>query len=565
MWIFGSLARRLEASRAGREVLHFYEDQEWQFSPLERGVIPGSAPTPVQPPGRRISYALTSVLVGITGGLGNAIVAADLPSLQGALGLDLAEVAWLPTVYLITNAVAGCVLVKYRQQFGIRSFCLIFLSLHVICIVAHLFVRGLLSAIAVRAAGGVVASALTSLSVFYMIQALPREYRLRALVLGIGLPQLALPLARLFLLETLAIDSWDGPYLLELGLSLLTLAVVMTVRLPANKKVKAFELLDLVSFSFYAAAISLFGSAVGMGSYLWWTDQKWIGYCLAFSIPCLIIALTVEFFRERPLIDIRWLSGLVLVRFAVVAILARIVLSEQAVGAIGLLRDFGLMNDDFRSLSLLIFCAAVAGLAISTIAVGPMRLTPLVMLAVALVALGAYMDTSASLLTRAPQLYATQMSIAFATTLFIGPSYVFGLSKVIAEGGSRMTSFVALFGMAQSIGSLIGTSVIQSYLVYAQHYHLADLRGQLTSFSPKVSSDVISLADLYSGSVSDTARQTAEGLAMLSRQLSLYARVAAYDDVFFMISLIASATTVLLLIVIANAFWLKSRTTGPRK
>jgi MFS family permease len=485
--------------------------------------------------------------------------------LQGALGLDLAEIAWLPTVYLITNAVTGCVLVKYRQQFGMRSFCLIFLSLHVICIVAHLFVRGLLSAVAVRAAGGIVASALTSLSVFYMIQALPREYRLRALVLGIGLPQLALPLARLFSLETLAIDSWKGPYLLELGLSLLTLAVVLTVRLPSNQRVKAFELLDLVSFSFYAAAISLFGSAVGLGSYLWWTDRAWIGYCLALSIPSLIIALTIEFHREKPLIDIRWLSGLVLIRFAVVAVLARLVLSEQAVGAIGLLRDFGLVNDDFRMLSLLIFGAAVAGIAVSTIAVGQKRLTPLVMLAVALVALGAYMDTSAGVLTRAPQLYATQMIIAFATTLFIGPSYVFGLSRVISEGGSRMTSFVALFGMAQSIGSLIGTSVIQTYLMYAQQYHLADLRGQLTTFSPKVSSDVIAFAELYSGSVSDTARRTAEGLAMLSRQISLLARVAAYDDVFFMISLIASATTALLLVVIANAFWLKSRTTGSSK
>lgn len=534
--------------------LHFFQDQPWEFSAAERGVIPGAPPTPDHPLHRRIIYALTSVLVGTTGGLGNAVVVANLPYLQGSLGLNLSEIAWLPAVYLISNAIAGCVLVKYRQQFGIHSFCLIFLVLNVLFILGHLFVRDLPSAIAVRAASGVAGSALTALGVFYMIQALPTKHRPRAVVLGIGMPQLALPLARLFSIDSLAFDNWRGLYLIELGLSLLTLAAVMCVRLPPNRRVAAFEKLDLVTFFFYACAIALFGSAVGLGSYLWWTNREWIGWFLAAALPCLVIAFSIEYFRSRPLIDVRWLGNITLIRFALVTIVARIVLSEQAVGAIGLLRDFGLTNDDIRPLSVLILVAAVAGLATSAIAVGPTRLTPLVMLAVAFVGVGSFVDSFASISTRLPQLYYTQMLIAFATTLFIGPAFVFGLNQVIAEGGAKMTSFVALFGITQSIGTLVGTSFIQTYLTYSQQYHLTNFAGQVSKSNPLVSDTIRALAEGYASVLQDPPLRAAEGLSLFSQQILLNARVAAYDDVFFLVSALAGITTIFLMGVIVHGW-----------
>ncbi|UXN66657.1 hypothetical protein N8E89_18695 (plasmid) [Phyllobacterium sp. A18/5-2] len=443
---------------------------------------------------------------------------------------------------------------QYRQQFGIRSFCVIFLALHVIFILGHLFVRDLASAVAVRAASGVAGSALTALGVFYMIQALPMAHRQRAVVLGIGMPQLALPLARLFPIDFLALDNWRGLYLFELGLSLLTLAAVFCVRLPPNKRVAAFEKLDLVTFFFYACAIAFFGSAVGLGSYLWWTNRAWIGWFLAAALPCLMIALCIEYFRARPLINVRWLGNVVLIRFALVSLVARIVLSEPSIGAIGLLRDFGLANDDIRPLSLLILVAAVAGLTTSAIAVSPTRVTPLVMLAVALVAVASFADSYASMSTRLPQLYYTQMMIAFATTVFIGPSFVFGMSKVIAGGGANMTSFVALFGITQSIGTLVGTSIIQTYLTYSQQYHLTSFAGQVGKSNPLVSDTTRALAQDYASVIQDPTLRAAEGLSQFGQHILLNARVAAYDDVFFLVSALAGITTIFLMGVILHGW-----------
>ena len=43
----------------------------------EKPTLPGSASMPWHPPHRRLAYALVALLVGITGGLGNALVSAN--------------------------------------------------------------------------------------------------------------------------------------------------------------------------------------------------------------------------------------------------------------------------------------------------------------------------------------------------------------------------------------------------------------------------------------------------------------------------------------------------------
>lgn len=52
----------------------FLREEEWQFAPHERPAIPGSPGSPDHPLARRWAYALIAVLVGLTGGLGNALV-----------------------------------------------------------------------------------------------------------------------------------------------------------------------------------------------------------------------------------------------------------------------------------------------------------------------------------------------------------------------------------------------------------------------------------------------------------------------------------------------------------
>lgn len=154
-----------------------YAPREWL--PHERPTFPGSPATPNHPTRRRLIYAVIGVLVALTGGLSNALVAANLPYLQGSLGAYAWEMQWLPAAFVITSMSANLMLVKFRQQFGLRRFTEIFLVLYVAIAAAHLFVHGLGSAIAVRAAHGLCGAALSSLGMYYMIQAFPAQHRIK--------------------------------------------------------------------------------------------------------------------------------------------------------------------------------------------------------------------------------------------------------------------------------------------------------------------------------------------------------------------------------------------------
>ncbi len=531
---------------------HFYQDDEhFEYPEAQRPALPGAPGFPDHPTGRRIVYAITSVLVGITGALGNAVVAANLPFLQGSLGLDISGVAWLPAAYLVTNAVTGCVLVKYRQEFGVRSFCMIFLTLQALLITSHLFVQGLAGAILVRAASGISASALTTLGVFYMIQAFTAKHRLRAVCFGLGTPQLSLPIAWLMPKDLLALGNWNGLYLLELGLSLVILGIVSIVRLPPSVRSKTFEPLDALSFLLYAAGFVLFGSAMGLGSYLWWTNVSWIGWSLAACIPCFAMFAWIETKRKRPLIDVKWLSTGAFLRLAAFAVLCRFLQSEQTVGVMTMLRDFGLTNDDIRPLTVAILLGSMLGLGMAALTVSPTRLPYMVLASLVLVAIASYIDTGASVSTRVPELLVSQPLVAFAGTLFIGPLFIFGLGRVLAEGGLRMTSFIALFNATQSVGTLTGNAFTQTFLFHAQQYHLRTYAAQAERSAPDVAALIASLSARYAPVIADPVARSAEGVAALSQQVSLQSRVAGYIDVFTAISLAASAGAAALIAVIS--------------
>ena len=96
----------------------------------EKPTLPGSASMPWHPPHRRAAYALVSVLVAITGGLGTALVTANLPFLQGQLGLTPVQGTWLVASYVMVNVTANLLAFKFRQQYGIRLFadCLLYTS-----------------------------------------------------------------------------------------------------------------------------------------------------------------------------------------------------------------------------------------------------------------------------------------------------------------------------------------------------------------------------------------------------------------------------------------------------
>lgn len=535
-----------------QRIRNFLSEETWQFAEHERPALPGSPGSPLHPRHRQIAYALIGILLGLTVGFGNALISANTYTLQGALGLDPAEIAWLPTVYVMTNVSINLLMIKFRAQFGLRPFAMIFLILYVLITLAHLFVHGFATAIAVRAISGMAGAALSSLCLYYVMQSLPAKWRLKGVVLGIGIPQCATPLARLFSPDLLAMSQWRTLYLFELGLALLSLAAVAALRLPPTTRSKAFEPLDFLTFVLFAGSTALFAAVLGLGRIVWWTNAPWIGWALIVAIPMFGAAILVEHHRANPLLNTRWLGSADIVRFTIVIVMARIVLSEQTYASVGLLTVLGQNNDQLVPFFLIIFVASVAGVIASAVTLDVERLGHPIMLAIGLVAVAAWFDSYATSLTRAPQMYVTQAIIGFSATFFLGPALLFGMTRALKEGAGHIISFIALFGIINSLGGLGGTALLGSYQVIREKANSAALVQQISPTDPIVTQRIAAGGAAVSRVIVDPTLRNAEGAAILSQTTTREANVLAYADVFRLIAVLAGGTFGYLLFLLAR-------------
>ncbi len=518
------------------------EAGEYQFKPHERPIMPGSPASPDHPAPRRVGYFLIGVLIGITGAMGNALVSANLQNIQGALGLYSDQAAWMTTVYTMTNVSMSLLLVKFRQQFGLVPFVRIFLTAYIVLTGAHVFVHDYSTSLIVRAASGVAASALSTLGLLYMVQSMPAAHRLKGIVLGIGVPQLATPLARLFSSDLLELGQWRALYIFELGLSILCLAAVVALRLPPSERMKAFEKLDFVTFALYAPGVALLCAFLGLGRVLWWTEAPWLGYALCGAILLIGAALLIEHNRVNPLLNTRWMGSALILRFAFVATTVRVLLSEQTFGAIGLLTALGINNDQLFNLFLVISIVSVIGLAASALTVNPANLGRPIFISVALIAIGAFIDAHATNLTRPANMYISQSLLAFAAVYFMGPTLLIGILQAMARGPNHIVSFSAVFSISQSLGGLAGSAFLGTFQIVREKFHSHAIVQSLTLTDPQVAARLQALGGAYGGVVTDPSLRSAEGVALLSQQVTREANVLAFNDVFLTVCVLACLT-----------------------
>lgn len=518
------------------------EAGEYQFKPHERPMMPGSPASPDHPPARRVGYFLIGMLIGITGAMGNALVSANLQNIQGALGLYSDQAAWLTTVYVMTNVSMSLLLVKFRQQFGLVPFARIFLAAYILLTAAHLFVHEYSTSLIVRAASGIAGSALSTLGLLYIIQSMPAAHRLKGIVLGIGVPQLATPLARLFSSDLLELGQWRALYAFELGLSLLCLAAVVLLRLPPSERMKAFEKLDFVTFALFAPGVALLCAVLGLGRVLWWTEAPWLGYALCGAIVLIVAALLIEHNRANPLLNTRWMGSGIILRFAFVATTVRLLLSEQTYGAIGLLTTLGVNNDQLFNLFAVISVVTALGIAASALTVNPANLGRPIFYSVLLIAIGAFIDAHATNLTRPANLYLSQSLIAFAAVFFMGPTLLTGILQALARGPNHIVSFSALFSITQSLGGLAGSAFLGSFQIVREKFHAHSIVQSLTLTDPQVATRLQALGGAYGGVVTDPTLRSAQGAALLSQQVTREANVLAFNDVFLTICVLACLT-----------------------
>lgn len=509
---------------------------DYQFKPHEQPFMLGSPATPDHPTYRKVFYLLIGIFIGITASFQNGLLVANLSQIQGQMGLTPVEGGWISVAYNMTNACVTVLLYKIRQQFGMSLFSKITLffllsatsmqwlvSSHLLSSTTGISIDPYYLELIARGFSGVVASAMTVLSIFYCLQGMPAARRISGLILGFGLVQFGVPLSRIISPYLAADGQLEGLFLFQVGLALICFGLINILELPRGNMEKVFENLDIISFAFFATGLAALAVFLVQGRILWWTTPG-LSYPLIISIVTISIALWIETHRKNPMLQVRWMRSRTIIAFMITGAVMRILLSEQSVGAAGLLENLGYGNDQLIVFYAIILAASALALVLSIFTTNAMDLRRPVIFAVALIAIGAWIDTGVSLNSTPVMFYFSQFIIAFAAVYFMGPMVFEGMFRAIANGPAYIISFSVIFGISQTVGGLAGAAGIQAFTTIRTQMHYANMVSSMTAGNPA---------------------QMTQMLQGIQRQ----ATVAAYDDLFFLMAVSATITAIYLLMV----------------
>lgn len=528
--------------------------------------VPAAPPQPPfvpKPPLMAAAYIGASVMLALTQGLGMNLVAANIPQIQGAIGATVNETTWLVAAYMAPNVSLSLALIKIRTQYGLRNFAELSILGFVVACVLNLFISDLQSALVVRFMSGMVAAPMSSLAFLYMLESFPPEKKL-----NIGLPMalttitLSAPLARLISPSLFDLGGFHAVTIFELGLAMIAFALVYTLPLAPQPRAKVIEKLDVISYLLIAVGFGSTAIVLVLGRLYWWLEAPWIGVLLALAVVCITIAAVIELNRENPLLDIRWLASPPILHFTGVLLMFRLVLSEQALGASSLFQALGMTNDQTRPVYGVILVASIAGGVTCAMLMKHGKEERIHIAALIMIAVGAYLDSRATNLTRPEQMFYSQGLIAFAGALILPPAMKSGLMAALKKGPNYILSFIIVFLATQSIGGLLGSAVFTTFVTIREQFHHNVLIEHVALTDPLVAQRVAQLGGAYSKVITDKGLLNAEGLQLLSQQATREAYVLAYNDAFMLIAAIALALLALLIAHIAIVA-IRKRTAAP--
>lgn len=522
-----------------------------------RAPAPATEPAaPAVPPAKPLwlgaVYIASGLLLFITQGLGMNIVNVNLYQLQGEFSATAVEAAWLSAAYMAPYATLSIALFKVRTQYGLRPFAEWSILLFVAASALNLFVNDLHSALVVRFISGCAAAPISTLGFMYVLEAFPLQRKLtHGLSIALMGTLLAAPLARMISPGLLEVEGWQALYSLEVGLALVSMAIIFALPLTPPPRAKVIERIDILSYLLLAAGIGCLAVFLTLGRLYWWFETWWLGALLAASILFVAATALIEAHRTNPMLDFRWIFSRDNLHMAAVLLVFRAVSSEQSSTAVSFFQQIGLLNDQQFALWGFVLIASVAGGLFCMVLMSSRFVAAAHVIALVLIAGGAYLDSQATSLTRPEQFYLSQSMIAFGAAMFLPPVMAKGFMGALQKGPTYIVNFIVIFLFTQVTGALLTTSLLGTFVTIREKFHSSHLVESILLTRPEVAQRVSQLAGAYGKVITDPSILKAEGLTLLSQQVTREAYVLAYTDTFLLISLVTTAALAVLLVHLA--------------
>lgn len=533
------------------------------WTDAEKPTLPGSPAVIAHSLPKRYLYFMIGLFIAISGSLSNGFITANLPLIQGEYALTPSQAACIPAAYVMANVSANLILFKARQQYGLRLFSEIGLLLFTGVLVLHIFVHTFEMLVLVRAISGLVAAPLSSLGMYYIMQAFQRQHFGSGMYLALGFQQLGLPLAWVISPYLVDVNDWALLYTFELGLALCCFAMVVALKLPRSLRIAVFERQDLFTFAVLASGFACLCIVLTQGPILWWFNVDGLAYLLIVALTLLVVGMTYEHFRVNPLIQTRWLGTSATLSFIFGAFAIRFLMSEQSYAAVNFLKTMGMGPDQFVDYYLVIMLGIILGTVFSALTFSKEKILLHLIAAVVLVLIACAHDYRLTSDIRPADFYQSQFLVGFASGMFIGPLLLTGIIRALQKGPNYMVTFIVLFSATQTFGGLVGSSFYSSYQQIRTQTYQNEILSNLNQTDPLLDQRInnyVHNAQLYT---LDSTQQQAQALKMLNSAILKESQVRAYNDVIFVNGLVA----VLLLIwgsfVIAKHKYLQQKQDDP--
>ncbi|WP_439294287.1 MFS transporter [Lonepinella sp. BR2882] len=514
------------------------EHNNYIFKPHEMPMMGGSPATPEHPTSRKIIYIIIAIMAAVIGGFQNGLFLASSSYVQGDLGLTGEEAGWVSVAYYMSNVWYSILLFRFREHFGMKLF-LVGTMLGLVAVnTAQLFVHSYEAMLVLRLVNGFAAGGMMPIAVYYFMQVLPAPMRIAGALLAMVLFQItSSPLAKLVAPYLLYEHDLSRLYLFQLAITLITTVLIFRWHLPETLVRKVFEKIDAVSFVLYGSGLALICAFLTQGRIVWW-DKDYLGVWLLLGCVLVIFALLVETHRNNPLLYVKWLTSRHVVAFFYFGVMMKLLLSEQSVGATGFLTAVGLGNEQLRTLYVVMCLSMLVGI-VSFKWLRPTNVQAYLMTALLLIAIGAFMDTHAGTQTSAVNFYVSQALMSFAIVLFIAPLMQEGLMRALANGMHYIVSFVAVFSLVNTMGSLLGNAILSAFVTIRTKVHLSVYALEFSQTDPIVAARISSVANQYKPLIGDTALRQATAGSKVAGEVSQLATITAYNELFAIVGYFA--------------------------
>jgi MFS transporter, DHA2 family, multidrug resistance protein len=494
---------------------------------------------------RRTWIAVAAAILGVFMSiLDIQITNASLKEIFGSLSATQDEGSWMSTAYLAAEVTVIPLTTFFMTVFGLRNYMLANSVLFVIFSTLCGFAWNLESMIVFRMLQGLAGGGLIPMAMTLLLTRLPAEKRTTGLawmMLSTTLapafgPTIGGILTGLYGWPSIFFINWVPGILMVLGLSY---GLDRGVRKP--EILRHADWLAIATMGTGLVSLIIF---LEEGNTRDWFDSQFVQFFFVSAVVNLSIWIFLMLSRKNPFVNL----GLFGRRNFGVSSVVGATTGMALYGSTFLLPLFlaQIAGYNSRQIGLVIMWMGLPQLVMMPIAAKFSKVYDnriICSLGLLLFAMSSFMNTGMTADTMHDQLLASQILRGLGQPMIVLTLSNFATVRMEMH---NMSSASSLFNMSRILGGAVGTAILATLLTLREKYHSVRLGESVSAFSDGVLSRIDLLSSVLSRDDADAAGTGSQALAAISNIVRRESFVMAYNDCFFVLSVVLVASVAVL-------------------